>query len=181
MKLPFSRTIKNWWNIRFFNSKGWKFSDCRKSMCLTEVDEWKKYYLPIDVKGLTVLDAGAGEGETAKFFLEHGAKKVICIEPDAQSFHNLADNALRHPITPINRKFQLSDLDLDCDFMKIDIEGYEEELLDVDIKKPVVLEVHGLQLRDKFRAKGYSIAESDYSGKNFSCLSFAYKNIRNKR
>lgn len=78
---------------------------------------------------------------------------------------------------PINRKFQLSDLDLDCDFVKIDIEGYEEELLDVDIKKPVVLEVHGLQLRDKFRAKGYSIAESDYSSKNFRCGSFAYKNI----
>lgn len=68
MKLPFSRTIKTYWNIRFFNSKDWKFSDVCKSMCVVEVEEWKKYYLPIDVKGLTVLDAGAGEGETAKFF-----------------------------------------------------------------------------------------------------------------
>ena len=89
MKLPFSRTIKNWWNIRFFDSKDWKFSDWRKSMCVTAVDEWNKYYLPIYVKGLTVLDVGAGEGETAKFFLEQGARKVICIEPDVYLFITL--------------------------------------------------------------------------------------------
>jgi len=44
-----------------------------------ELDMWHKHYLPI---GQTVLDVGAGCGETALFYLKHGAQRVICIEAD---------------------------------------------------------------------------------------------------
>src|SRR5689334_6249284 len=45
----------------------------------TELDLWHRNY----PTGKYVLDIGAGNGETCQFFLNHGAKRVICIEPDA--------------------------------------------------------------------------------------------------
>lgn len=161
MKPPFSRTIENWVIQRtlahHFRSDGWRFSSVRTAMFMNERSGWFKFYLPINVQGLTVLDVGAGEGETAKFFLEHGARKVICIEPHDASFRMLQLNAKVKPIVALNKKFDLADLDRKFDFMKMDIEGYEEALLDVKIKKPAVVEIHGLQLRDKFVRAGWKI------------------------
>src|SRR5437867_10380800 len=41
-----------------------------------ELDLWHKWYLPPDgVEGKIVVDMGAGCGETAQFYLLHGAKQ----------------------------------------------------------------------------------------------------------
>jgi len=133
--------------------------------------DWLKYYLPTSVKGLTVLDVGAGEGETARFFLEHGARKVLCIEPDEDCFVRLEKNSLGRPIECFHKRFNVGDLNLQFDFMKMDIEGYEEALLDVLVEKPCVVEVHGLQLREKFEKAGYTIRTPNVRG----WISYAYR------
>ena len=142
---------------------------------MLEGSDWVEHYKPVDLAGKVVLDLGAGEGESARFFLEHGARKVICIEADPKAYENLAKNAQKFPnqLTAIYGYFNLGHLDLEYDFLKCDIEGYEEVLLDVELKTPSVIEVHGLQLKDKFQAKGYRI------DKNFNMagyITYAYWN-----
>jgi predicted RNA methylase len=144
-------------------------------MIFAELDDWNKYYLPISLDGLTILDVGAGEGETAWFFLQHGAKKVICIEPDDKAFPLLLQNSEHNPLELLHKRFDLEDLQLEYDFMKMDIEGYEEKLLDTDVTKPCVIEIHGLQLKERFRDKGYHIVKMNHPENQ--CLSVAYKNL----
>ena len=175
MKFPFSRTISNWYKYHTYKTDDWKFSDERRMFYIREYDEWLQFYLPIPLKGLTVLDEGAGEGESARFFLEHGARKVICVEPDAVAFKNLLINSKERPMVCMNRRFDLSDLKFDFDFMKMDIEGFEEAMLSVsDFDKPCVIEYHGLQLREAFERSGYIIrnkATPPYT------IGYAYKNL----
>jgi hypothetical protein len=162
VKLPFSRTFQNYFiekheNKRLANAlAGWSFSTFQFGMIKYEIVDWEKHCLPIDLRGKIVLDVGAGEGGTAMFFLKHGASKVVCIESCADANKFLAINAHNHPgqITTINDKFQLSQLKIPHDFLKMDIEGYEEALLEVKLETPAGIEVHGLQLCDKFEAAG---------------------------
>jgi hypothetical protein len=176
MQIPFSRTIIAYLEYEATTKQckktGWNFSEYRLNMIYHETADWIQNYAPINVNGLTVLDIGAGEGETAKFYIEHGAKKVICIEPCRNAFRILKDNATRHrEITPINKPFSLSDLLISHDFLKIDIEGYEELLLNIKLEHPAIIELHGLQLRDKFQQKGYRIIDRSENG--YGCLSYA--------
>ena len=82
-----------------------------------ELDVWHKHYLPI-IQGATVLDVGAGCGETAKFFLMHGAGRVIAIENNQRAFTYLSENFRND-----DRVIALLD---DIGGIKIDIEGAEE-------------------------------------------------------
>jgi SAM-dependent methyltransferase len=176
--VPFSRTISSWWARREIlhelKKNNWQFSNERLNFLLTE--DWNRYYLPVDMTGLIVLDVGAGEGETARFFLNHGASKVICIEPEPNAFELLKRNSANHPgkLEIYQKLFDLNDLSMKFDFMKMDIEGYEESLLDnTPLAVPAVIEVHGLQLKDKFRKQNYRIDDSlNAGGRN--CISFAY-------
>jgi SAM-dependent methyltransferase len=144
-------------------------------MIARETADWLQNYLPVNVKGLTVLDVGAGEGETAKFYIEYGAKIVVCIEPNKNAFRNLKNNAEKHKeIKAINKSFSLSDLSINHDFLKVDIEGYEEQLLNTELERPALIELHGLQLRDKFRQKGYRIIDNSING--FGCSSYGLWN-----
>jgi len=179
MKVPFSTTITNWYRFRTYKADGWKFSDERKMFYIREYDEWLQFYLPISVKGLTVLDEGAGEGESARFFLEHGAKSVICVEPDVLAFKNLLLNSKERPLVCFNKRFDLSDLKFDFDFMKMDIEGFEEEMLSVpSFDKPCVIEFHGLQLREAFERLGYTIRNKSARVLEHT-IGYAYKNLGN--
>lgn len=175
MNFPLSRTIKILFPRLFFKSEGWNFSEKRLHAYVLEYQDWLENYLPISVKGLTILDVGAGEGETARFYLEHGAKKVLCIEPHHESYLRLAMNAKNRPMVCFNKRFTLSDLQMQFDFMKMDIEGYEEPLLNVQFTKPCVIEVHGLQLRDKFAKAGWIIKKSGHH--DFGSTDHAYKNL----
>src|SRR5437879_8567004 len=84
-----------------------------------DLDLWHRLYLPIP-KG-TVIDMGAGAGETARLFLEHGATKVICIEMDEYALkllHKNFDNDNRVIIIPEK-----------VDKIKMDIEGSERNMI----------------------------------------------------
>jgi 2-polyprenyl-3-methyl-5-hydroxy-6-metoxy-1,4-benzoquinol methylase len=62
-----------------------------------EWDIWEKYYIPpFSLKGKTVLDVGAGCGETVFLFFLHGAKKVIAIEPNVKAVKYLKENAKKN-------------------------------------------------------------------------------------
>lgn len=156
----------------------WHFSIFREKMIQQESLDWKKHYLPMSLQNLVILDVGAGEGETARFFLDNGAAKVICIEPSLESFRYLKRNAVSHPIVPINKLFEMSDLlTQSFDFLKMDIEGYEEILLEKDLSCPAIVEVHGLQLKDKFQKAGWRIEYRSLEDvKGYSCLTYAYWN-----
>ena len=191
MHIPFSGTIKsiviNHVAENYYReyTKGWTFSKYRKDTIQSETNDWFKYYLPVDLKGKVVLDVGAGEGESALFFLRHGASHVYCIECCDYAFQNLKLNARNCArITPIHKLFDLQDLERKVDFLKMDIEGYEEVLLSADIKIPAVVEVHGLQLRDKFKSAGWQIKSPTFVntvgyGSAPGCTCYAYINTQN--
>jgi SAM-dependent methyltransferase len=93
-----------------------------------ELDDWHRIYVPPKPKhdfgrellGQTVLDAGAGCGETAQFFLLHGAAHVVCIEGSPDAVDHLRRNFGSNPKVTIVPRF--------VDFTKLDIEGSEEWL-----------------------------------------------------
>lgn len=168
----FSRTIRQFIKAsilkKHIQQANFYFTESRLNMLLTEWADWKENYAPFDLHNKTVLDIGAGEGETALFYLGLGAKKVICIEPDRFAFWTLARNARvfnetyrNINVQVYNRRFILGDLDTPgVDLIKIDVDGYEEAILDTDhttLKTPMVLELHGLQLKDRFKEKGYRL------------------------
>ena len=84
----------------------------------TELESWHGLYLPT---GDNVIDIGAGCGESAQFFLNHGAKTVVCVEnhPTAlQHLHRNFDNDPRVTIVPFR-----------VDTIKVDCDGCEENMM----------------------------------------------------
>jgi hypothetical protein len=58
---------------------------------------------------------------------------------------------------------------IEFDLMKMDIEGYERELLLLkEIDFPVVLEVHGKKLRDAFESRGFKAHVTKHEGRKGS-------------
>lgn len=121
------------------------------SNVINELDWWEETYLPTSVKGKVVLSVGDGCGETSLFFLRHGASKVIAIERDPEPFDLLRKNVEvnRLNVVPMNDSFKLEHLKMEFDFMKVDIEGGERILLDLDrgLLKPCVIEAHRINDR----------------------------------
>lgn len=126
---------------------------------INEWNTWEKYYLtdfPLEEK--TVLDVGAGCGESAFFYFLHGADKVVAIECNVEAVERLVENAHtnRWNIEIIAEPFKSEHLEIPFDFMKMDIEGNERQLLAVSsLTKPCVVEVHNNELRRKFQDKGF--------------------------
>jgi FkbM family methyltransferase len=60
----------------------------------------------VDVSGKTVVDIGAGYGETAIYFLRKGAKHVIAVEPCPYVYREMLDNlklnGVEDRVTPID-------------------------------------------------------------------------------
>lgn len=102
----------------------------------------EKWYLPSrSMEGQTVLDIGAGVGDTAWFFLKHGAKQVICVEPDPAIIKELQTNKESNGwsgVSIIEGGFEPWQLKLQRDLTKIDCEGGETVLLDPDITPEVL-------------------------------------------
>ena len=131
-----------------------------RQMFLSEYGKWKKWYLPPDhgkgILGQVVLDVGAGCGESAYFFLKNGASKVICIEPDKKVFEILCENSKVNGwnVELLNEYFSLPRISGSYDFLKMDCEGCEEQLLSLNsIEKPSVIEVHNKKLSEELRKK----------------------------
>lgn len=138
-------------------------------LMLKEWGLWERYYLPVGgVKGKVILDAGAGDGETAWFYLSHGARKVVSVEPDPVAFSCLEANAKRYgwPVVCLNEKFNLSHLE-GVDIAKIDVEGGEYQLLELDRLLPGCVEVHGREMKEKFAAKWPHLRFKKVSMKNW--------------
>lgn len=99
----------------------------------TELAIWHKWYLTKPDyqfgKDETVLDVGAGNGETAQFYLNHGASHVISVEPEAKLLYENFGNDKRVLIVP-----------LAVNIIKIDGEGCERNM---------VVESHWVPLRWK--------------------------------
>jgi hypothetical protein len=134
---------------------------------IDEWNVWKNCYLPrFSLKGKTVLDIGAGCGETAFFYFLHGAKKVVAIEPYVKAVSILRENAEinKWNVHIIPEKFKLEHLEIPHDFMKVDIEGGEVELLKVEINEPCIVEVHNNELKTEFKRRGF---KKLYSLSNF--------------
>ncbi|HXQ91881.1 MAG TPA: hypothetical protein VN739_02665 [Nitrososphaerales archaeon] len=131
-----------------------------RQMFFSEFGKWKKWYLPSDdgksIKGQIVLDVGAGCGESAYFFLKNGASKVICIEPDKKAFEVLRENSKVNGwnVELLNEYFSLAMISYSYDFLKMDCEGCEDQLLNLTIiEKPSVIEVHNKKLSEELRKK----------------------------
>ena len=86
---------------------------------MTELQEWHAFYLPVPPGN--VVDLGAGCGETALFYLMHGAKKVIAIEGNPMAYQFLCENFKDDErVVPIL---------MAIDTINIDIEGGERGLV----------------------------------------------------
>jgi 2-polyprenyl-3-methyl-5-hydroxy-6-metoxy-1,4-benzoquinol methylase len=130
-----------------------------KKTIINELAEFENFYLPpFSLKGKTVLDIGACCGETAYFYLQRGAEKVICIEPDPNRVELIKQNKnnFNLNIELINTCFEPSHLLLLYDFIKCDIEGSEVKLIPfLKQIKPCVLEAHGDNIRTQFEKNGF--------------------------
>ncbi len=119
--------------------------------------EWERDYIPDSgLRGKTVLDIGAGCGESAILFLQAQASKVICIEPDEYAYNALVVNSAINNwnLTTIQDNFHSDYIErFQPDFCKIDCEGGERELLKLDKLPCMVVEIHGRELYEKFKKK----------------------------
>jgi SAM-dependent methyltransferase len=123
---------------------------------------WQEAYLPPSgLEGKTVLDVGAGCGETALLFFLNGAKNVICVEPNKDAATLLSSNGKENgwQIEIFNEAFRLNHIryavEKGASLMKIDCEGGEEALLRME-KLPQllsVIEVHTPRLKELFLRK----------------------------
>jgi len=119
----------------------------------SEIEIWNKYYLPVSVHGKIVLDAGAGNGETALFYLRHGAKRVVAVEKDPTNFRLLQENTRNLGVEPIFDSFNISQTE-GVDFMKVDVEGGEACLLKLErLPCASVIETHSRPLEQQFIEK----------------------------
>lgn len=156
------------WKYRRMDARGmyWMVSHghdqmrLRSGSFLVAVNEyrmWSRVYLPsFSLKGKTVLDAGAGCGETAHFFFENGAEKVISVENDPLSVSCLRENRDRNGwnVEILPESFSAKHFaDLAFDFAKVDVEGAEESLLGLPTLPPCSIEVHSPKLTDAFMKK----------------------------
>jgi hypothetical protein len=117
---------------------------------------WKNWYLPPwSLKGKTVLDVGAGCGETSLFYYHHGASRVIAIEPQSSLVPLLRRNMSRNKwdMQIIEGPFDASMLEWNFDFMKMDGEGCETQLLTVPSLPPCAVEAHDEVVVDGLRAR----------------------------
>ena len=117
---------------------------------------WDRFYLPsFSLRGKTVLDVGAGEGETAAYYLSKGAEKVIAVEPNLEMLpllrRNVEENSWNVEI--VDECFTTDLLKKPYDWAKIDCEGCESLLLTVSSDfGPAFIETHSAEVHEALKA-----------------------------
>ena len=76
-----------------------------------ELDNWHKYLIPN--MGPDMVDHGAGCGETALLYLNHGAEHILCIEGNKNCLENLRANFANDPRVTIFPYFARTKMDID--------------------------------------------------------------------
>ena len=137
----------------------------RAGMMLYEWRTWTRCYVPraFDFSGKTVLDVGAGEGETVELYRLMGAKRFLCVEPDPQRAARLRENVARNgwDAEVFEEPFSLKLLEREFDFLKMDCEGCESALIGTRVAFPCVLETHGSSTTDSFlKMEGFTAVRS---------------------
>src|SRR5256885_9400770 len=84
-----------------------------------ELENWHRFLIPH--MGKTQLDIGAGCGETALLYLNHGAERVICVEGNKGCLRNLQRNFEDDPRVVIIPYF--------VENIKVDIDGGEKSMI----------------------------------------------------
>lgn len=152
-----------------FEVEGWRMSVPYGIVYLRERRGWLTEYVPPrGLQGKRVLDVGAGCGESAKFFLENGALRVLCVENNVQARTRLELNARRHRgVEVVGFNFNPdAQMRIPVDFVKVDIEGYEVQLyewlrLNPEYNVDMVVEAHSVYQRDLFASVGFVASGPD--------------------
>jgi SAM-dependent methyltransferase len=136
----------------------------RAGMMLYEWGTWTRAYAPrsFDFRGKTILDVGAGEGETVELYRMRGAKKFICVEPDPQRVARLRENAARNgwDAEVFQQPFSTEFLQRGFDFMKMDCEGCEVALLGRGVSFPCLIETHERSTTQEFlKMPGFAVVK----------------------
>lgn len=118
-------------------------------------EDYIKHWAYLDYTNKLILDIGADYGTTASWFLnEQGAQRVICIEGADGHYENLVKNTLDDNQTVARQYFLTNGSDFENlineykpDIVKVDIEGWERMLVDVNpeilrIPDAYILETH---------------------------------------
>jgi len=102
------------------------------------------------------MDVGAADGDTAAWFLRQGAAKVICIEKNPLQAAKIIGKRHLSNVRVIPEAFRLEHLQIPHDCLKVDIEGYEQLLLEYhEPLGPAIVEVHNWYLYEKFNERGF--------------------------
>lgn len=145
----------------------WAFSIPYGLIYLKDRGRWLNEYVPLSgLENKRVLDIGAGCGESAKFFLDNGASRVVAVENNVGARIYLKSNALRNKGLIVSNRptfdpyYHLKDPE-SFDLVKCDIEGYEIHLAEYlernpPLNKDIILEVHSVYMRDRFYQLGFN-------------------------
>jgi predicted RNA methylase len=142
----------------------------------------------VDWKNKSVLDLGADIGSTAECFLDVGSNKIIAVEGNKDLYDRLYQySETDQRIVPIHKyiankedlKYLLSSYGEFTDVAKIDIEGAEKFLLELqdDVIKNIkeyAIECHSKDLlaniSNMFNSKGYKITTTKFLTKDISVI-----------
>ena len=142
----------------------WRFSIPYGLLYIKEHAKWNNDYMPPGgLAGKRVLDVGAGCGESAKWFLDQGARQVLCVESNMEARFHLERNArLNRGVSVLIGSFSPGEhLWYKVDLVKMDIEGYEVLFADwlethPDYNVDVILEAHSVYVKDRFLKLGFT-------------------------
>ena len=138
-------------------------------------EDYNKHWNYTSFVGKTVLDLGADYGSTADYFLLNGAKRVIAVEGDKELARKLYGNFGNDKRVVCIEKWISSGKDVNMliekyhpDIVKVDIEGAEKSLLDVDVAKVKewLIETHTKELYRMiskfFTQNGFKVSTVEY-------------------
>lgn len=137
-----------------------------------EVFEANTYHVqPGELHGKTVFDIGANIGLFTQLAIEHGAKKVIAVEPQLTVYKRLASWVEPYPIVALNRAVT----DKDGDIVKITDENTNSKLSDdgdpvVTVSLSTLIKEHGTDNTD--------ILKMDIEGGEYAVLLSSLQELR---
>jgi len=148
------------YSIVTHNNVSLKLTAQKAVTMLWEWRKWKRDYLPpFSLVGKTVLDIGAGSGETTYLYVLAGAKEIVCIEPSPEEAALIEENSanLGWKTEVIREPFKLEQLAMrKFDLVKVDCEGCESILLSLpEILVPMVVESHSRSITEALEKKGF--------------------------